>query len=173
MFGTQACHAAVTSVGLEQFGKYVSEGAVAVTEGTAEASVTVLRDTASGISILLAGTINLPDTAAIGRYVPAKGFGGTDYLAVPSYRVFVQTKHYMGYAEVGVAPELPVSGVHLLLANDLATDETAVAPWVTPHLSHTPCEVAETVALEKEFPAAFPVCGVSVPSKSKCGPPCN
>lgn len=173
MFGTQACHAAVTSVGLEQFGKYVSEGAVAVTEGTAEASVTVLRDTASGISILLAGTINLPDTAAIGRYVPAKGFGGTDYLAVPSYRVFVQTKHYMGYAEVGVAPELPVSGVHLLLVNDLATDETAVAPWVTPHLSHTPCEVAETVALEKEFPAAFPVCGVSVPSKSKCGPPCN
>lgn len=56
----------VTSVRLKQFGKYVSEGAVAVTEGTAEASVTVLRDTASGISILLAGTIDLPETAAIG-----------------------------------------------------------------------------------------------------------
>ena len=62
----------VTSVGLKQFGKYVSEGAVAVTEGTVEASVTVLRDTASGISILLAGTFDLPDTAAIG--CPSQGF---------------------------------------------------------------------------------------------------
>lgn len=96
----------VQSVGLTQ---YVSEGAVAMEEGADEAAVTVLRDTASGISILLAGTINLPDTAAVGRYVPAKGFGGTEYLAVPLYRVFVRTTHYAGYAEVGVAPELPVA----------------------------------------------------------------
>lgn len=62
-------------VGLKQFRKYVSEGAIAAAEGLNEAAVTVLRDTASGISILLAGTIDLPDTAAVGRYVPAKGFG--------------------------------------------------------------------------------------------------
>ena len=80
----------------------------------------------------------------------------------------------MGYAEVGVAPELPVSGVHLLLANDLATDETTLAPRVTPHLCLTPCEVAETVALEKEFPAAFPVCVVTRSrARANVDPPCN
>ena len=141
---------------LEMFSGFVSDGAVAVEQGKPEAPVTVLRDTASGQSVLVAGTLDLPESSAVGTVVPIKGFGGT-YNPVPLYRVFVRTNVFVGYAQVGVVSELPVRGVTFLLGNDIAQSQVVV----TPCLSSTPCEVAETRALEEEYPVAFPVCAVT------------
>ncbi len=63
----------------------------------------------------------------------------------------------MGYAQVGVASELPVQGVMFLLRNDLAQSKVVVTPCLSP----APCEVVETKALEEEYLAAFPVCAVT------------
>ncbi len=80
----RACASGSGKTDLEMFDGFGSEGAVAVEEGAAETPVVVLRDTASGQSVLVAGTIDLPEKAALGTFVPIKGFGGT-YSAVPLY----------------------------------------------------------------------------------------
>lgn len=82
----------VSSADLEMFDViFLSNGMVAVEEGVAE-TVKVLRDTASGHSlIMVASTINLAETAAFGTFLPFKGFGGA-YCAVPLYKMFVRTK---------------------------------------------------------------------------------
>ncbi|KAK0144590.1 Retrovirus-related Pol polyprotein from transposon 412 [Merluccius polli] len=141
---------------LRMFDGFLSGGMVAVGEGMVETPLTVLRDTASGQSVMVAGTINLPETAALGTFVPIEGFGGA-YSAVPLYKVFVRTNVFVGYAQVGVVSGLPVKGITFLLGNDLARTQVVV----TPHLSATPCEVEETRALEKEYPEVFPVCVVT------------
>lgn len=146
----------VSKADLEMFDGFLSEGMVAVEEGEAETPITVLRDTASGQSLMIAGTIELPETAALGTFVPVEGFGGA-YRAVPLYTVFVKTNVFVGYAQVGMVSELPVQGVTFLLGNDLARKQVVVTPLLSP----TPCEVAETEVLEKQYPEAFPICVVT------------
>lgn len=53
----------------EMFDGFLSDGMVAIEEGVAETPLMVLRDTASGQSLIVAGTINLPETAALGTFV--------------------------------------------------------------------------------------------------------
>lgn len=66
-------HGRVETVGkadLEMFDGFLSDGMVAIEEGVAETPLMVLRDTASGQSLIVAGTINLPETAALRTFVP-------------------------------------------------------------------------------------------------------
>lgn len=105
----------VDKADLEMFDGFLSDGMVSVEEGMAETPVTVLRDTAAGQSVMVEGTIELPETAALGTFVPIEGFGGAS-SAVPLYRMFVRTNIFVGYADVAVAPELPVKGVTFLCA---------------------------------------------------------
>ena len=86
---------------LRTFDGFLCGGTVAVGEGMVETPLTVLRDTASGQSVMVAGTINLPETAALWTFVPIDGFGGAN-SAVPLYKVFVRTNVFVGYAQVGV-----------------------------------------------------------------------
>ncbi len=72
-------------------------------------------------------------------------------------RVSARNTVFVGYAQVGVASELPVQGVMFLLRNDLAQSKVVVTPCLSP----APCEVVETKALEEEYLAAFPVCAVT------------
>lgn len=86
---------------LKMFDGFQSEGMVAVEEGVAETPVNVLRDTASGQSVMVAGSIDLLETSALGTFVAIEGFGDA-YWAVPLYRVFVSTNIFVGCAQVGV-----------------------------------------------------------------------
>ncbi len=134
------------------FDGFVSDGTVATEERLAETPVGDLRDIASGQSVLVAGTIDLPETAALGTFVPIIDFGGA-YIAAPLCKVFVRPNIFTGYGKVAVAPELPVNSVTFFLGNNLAGKQVAVTPLLSP----TPCEVAETKVLEEEYPEVFPV----------------
>lgn len=126
-------HQPVETTELEMFDGFLSRWRVAVVDGGTEASVTVLQDTASGQSIIVAGTIDLPEASALGTFVPIKGFGGA-YSAVSLHRAFVRTNIFVVHAKVAVVPELPVKGVTFLLGNDLAHQQVAVtlAMWQRP-----------------------------------------
>lgn len=66
---------------------------VAVKEGVAESPVSVLRNTAYGQSVKVADTVPLPQTAALGTFVPFTGFEGA-YNAVSLYRIFVRMNNF-------------------------------------------------------------------------------
>lgn len=76
----------VDKADLEMFDGFLSDGMVAAEEGIDETPVMVLRDTASGQSLVVEGTVDLPETAALGIFVPVKGFGG-GCSAIPLYRI--------------------------------------------------------------------------------------
>ena len=89
----------------------------------------VVRDTCSRTSVLVAGTVNLPESAKTGTYVSILGFG-CEPIPLPLYRVYLRTNIFRGYATVAVAPagKLPMKGVTFLLANDLAGTTVVVTP---------------------------------------------
>ena len=68
----------------------------------------------------------------------------------------VNLKSVNGAVTVGVMHSLPVSGVHLLLGNDLAGDKAVVNPLVTAN----PC-LDQIDTSEIEIPELYPGCAVT------------
>ena len=134
--------------GREDFSGFISEGSVAIEENGLESPLVVVRDTCSRTSVLVAGTVDLPESTKTGTYVSVLGFGG-EPTPLPLYRVYLRTNIFRGYATVAVAPaeNLPMEGVTFLLANDLAGTTVVV----TPHLSQSPINNEETQKLEKNL----------------------
>ena len=69
---------AATAVGeadRRMFEAFLSKGEVSLPKGGEEATMAVLRDMALGQSFLVAGVIDLPESAAVGRSCLVKGFG--------------------------------------------------------------------------------------------------
>ena len=134
--------------GRENFSGFISEGSVAIEENGLESPLVVVRDTCSRTSVLVAGTVDLPESTKTGTYVSVLGFGG-EPTPLPLYRVYLRTNIFRGYATVAVAPaeNLPMEGVTFLLANDLAGTTVVV----TPHLSQSPINNEETQKLEKNL----------------------
>ena len=68
-----------------------------------------------------------------------------------------QTYVISGYVTVGILLDLPVKGVSLLLANDLAADKVMINSCVSSH----PCSPANTDAEMQDTPGLYPVWAVS------------
>jgi hypothetical protein len=67
-------------------------------------------------------------------------------------------------ADLGVVDTLPVSGVSLLLGNDVVGNRVESAPRVT----ENPClSGSDTAGLEREFPGLFPACAVTRSQKQQ------
>ena len=66
---------AVGEADRRMFEAFLSKGEVSLPKGGEEATMAVLRDMALGQSFLVAGVIDLPESAAVGRSCLVKGFG--------------------------------------------------------------------------------------------------
>ncbi|MCP4254322.1 MAG: hypothetical protein GY775_13125, partial [Candidatus Scalindua sp.] len=129
---------------------FISSGTVNL-NGTVH-EVRILRDTGASHTLLLNPS---PTVCLTNDHVVLRGAGGP--FSVPLTEVEIECDLYKGYARVGLAEELPVPGVDLLLGNDLAGER--VQP--DPILSVVPVFMPLTGVLEKEIPEAFPVCAVT------------
>lgn len=85
-----------------------------------------------------------------------KGVGGR-VVCAPLHKVFLESKIVNGAIVVGIVSSLPAEGVAFVLGNDLAGTRVCVTPLV----SEKPCDVPDTMALEREHPEVFTVCVVT------------
>jgi transposase InsO family protein len=78
------------------------------------------------------------------------------FLNVPLHVVNLKSDFVNGPVTVGVMHSLPVTGVHLLLGNDLAGDKVVVNPLVTANPS-----LDQIDPIEIEIPELYPGCAVT------------
>ncbi|KAK3893335.1 hypothetical protein Pcinc_002889 [Petrolisthes cinctipes] len=115
--------------------------------------IKILRDTGSVQSLLLKNVFN--DVTDVDNTVVLQGVGG--FITVPLTFVQLDCDLVSGKVRVGLVDELPVSGVELLLGNDLAGGQVSPLPV----LSNVPVNIGDTEKLERENPDLFPSCAVT------------
>ncbi|XP_076060345.1 uncharacterized protein LOC143036674 [Oratosquilla oratoria] len=137
------------------FNPFVFPGTVSVEEDGPGVSVTVLRDTAASLSMVLQSAVPDVEQALTGEHVLIKGVGGT--MTVPLCKLFLRTELLSRPVLVGVGETLPVEGVSFLLGNDIAGKLIVPDPVV----SMTPLEWDPAEGLESECGDIFPACAVT------------
>ena len=138
------------------FKPFVMDGFVALSGSGGKIPVKILRDTAASQSFILEGVLPLNAQTAEGSEVPVRGFSMQD-IGVPLHKITIQSDLWSGDAVVGVRPRFPISGVSVIMGNDLAGGRVLVTPEVTPVpvLRTDPDELAE------RFPKVFTSCAVT------------
>ena len=114
------------------FENFISNGTVIVNpdaQGTS-VGVTILRDTGAVQSLILESV--LPEGAEVSKedYVLVGGFPDT-VTPCPLLDVFLDCNLVNSNCKLAVVPSLPVEGVELLLANDLAGGKVSTNPYVS------------------------------------------
>ena len=143
----------------ERFAPFVSSAMVMSPEcGEAtKTPINVLRDTGASQSLLLQGVVETGPKSYTGKSVVITGVEGGG-LSIPLHQVTLDSDLVTGEVIVGIAPTLPVTGIHLLLGNDLAGDKVVTDPVV----SESPVVPnSEAEQLEDDFPGVFPSCVVT------------
>lgn len=143
----------------ERFAHFVSPAVVTSPESgnVVGNTINVLRDTGASQSLLLQGVIETGAKSHTGESVVVTGVEGGG-LSIPLHRVTLVSGLVTGEVIVGIAPTLPVSGVQLLLGNDLAGDRVVTDPIVSENPVVSGPEVEQ---LEDDFPEVFPACVVT------------
>ena len=116
---------------MDNYKPYLSQGSVSIDDNLTNSSpITILRDTGASQTLLLEGVLPLSDKTFTGKYVLLQVVQlGT--FNVPLHRVYLQSKFISGMVTLGVCPTLPVSGISLLLGNDLASGKDILYPIVS------------------------------------------
>ncbi len=99
---------------------FISKGEVSV--GNEVKPITILRDTGALQTLIVEGIVPLSDETYTGTSVLMQGIE-CGYVHVPLHRVELKSNLVSGTVVVGVRSKLPISGVDLLLGNDLAGGE--------------------------------------------------
>ena len=133
---------------------FLSEGTISLIDGSQSRSIKILRDTGASQSLLLADTLSFPEKVS-SECVLLEGICG--FVTVYLHQVLLQSDLVSGPVSVGVRSTLPVEGVQLLLANDLAGDKVKINPIMTdrPQLSNV------IDPIEEEIPDLYPSCAVT------------
>ncbi|XP_076043873.1 uncharacterized protein LOC143026963 [Oratosquilla oratoria] len=107
---------------------FISTGTISPTEHDTPIQVSILRDTAAKQSLILAQDLTNPQLTYLHSDVLLDGIGGT--RRCPLYKIYLTSDLVTGPVEVAVIDSLPVPGIQLLLANDLAGSKVTL-PIVT------------------------------------------
>ena len=118
--------------------------------------ITILRDTGTSQSLILADTLPFSEKTSSGTSVPNQGVE-CGFLNVLLHNIYLSSDLVNGPVAVGIRQTLPFKGVHLLLGNDLAGDKVVVNPFVT----ETPCMAQSPDPIEQELPDLYPTCAVT------------
>ena len=147
-----------------RFRDFISYGAVA-TPNVSESSVpeyitvSILRDTGSSQSLIKKGVLDVQPRHYTGQSVLVSGISG-ESLGIPLYKVRLESDLlYPRNQEVviGIADNLPVRGVQVLIGNDLAGPRVQTEPVV----SEVPVTSASTEVLETDYANCLPSCVVT------------
>ena len=151
----QPIKAGNVQVGCE-FEPFVTEGTVSLTSSDRPTEIKIARDTCCATSMILESVLPFGDNSYTGKDVLLQGIG-MDTFTVPLHRVSLTSDLVTGddnkYVTVGIRPELPIKGVHMLLGNDLA----GVKVFPDPIVVHQP----EMKLDDVEKNDIFPQCAVT------------
>jgi len=147
------------------FRPFCSTGFLSVDESCKSSSpVTILRDSAADISLVLKEMVPNPDCYT-GEMIIINGLVGSK--SIPICKVYLESKLITGYVNLGVVDNIPSDGISLLMGNDLVGDKV----WPCPVVSPCPTEENNTVDLEREYPDLFPACAVTRSASRRSSPP--
>ncbi|XP_069981706.1 uncharacterized protein [Penaeus vannamei] len=146
------------------FRPFCSTGFLSVDESCKSSSpVTILRDSAADISLVLKEAVPNPDYYT-GEMVIINGLIGSK--SIPICKVYLESKLIIGYINLGVVDNIPSDGISLLMGNDLVGDKV----WLCPVVSPCPTEENNAVDLEREYPNLFPACAVTRSASRRSSP---
>nr|XP_027239380.1 uncharacterized protein LOC113830364 [Penaeus vannamei] len=154
-----------SETGGDESKKVASRGFLSVDESCKSSSpVTILRDSAADISLVLKEMVPNPDCYT-GEMIIINGLVGSK--SIPICKVYLESKLITGYVNLGVVDNIPSDGISLLMGNDLVGDKV----WPCPVVSPCPTEENNTVDLEREYPDLFPACAVTRSASRRSSPP--
>ncbi|KAL2085082.1 hypothetical protein ACEWY4_018402 [Coilia grayii] len=140
---------------------FVLDGTVSLTGCEEDAvPVTILRDTGSAQSFVLASTLPFSDESYCGSDVLVQGIG-LQPLKVPLHTVHLKSTIVSGCFKIAVQSQLPMDGISFLLGNDLA----GVKVFPLPEVVSTP-----VACVDSSFSEFFPVCVVTRAQARKSEP---
>nr|XP_027211156.1 uncharacterized protein LOC113804469 [Penaeus vannamei] len=152
-----------SETGGDESKKVASRGFLSVDESCKSSSpVTILRDSAADISLVLKEMVPNPDCYT-GEMIIINGLVGSK--SIPICKVYLESKLITGYVNLGVVDNIPSDGISLLMGNDLVGDKV----WPCPVVSPCPTEENNTVDLERSIPISF--LHVLSPAVQVVGPP--
>lgn len=102
----------------EYFKPFISNGFVSLCGGTERVPVKILRDTGSMHSFVLGSILPFSHDTLFAKTVWVIGMD-MNVLPVPMHSVCLDSELVQGEVCVGVLPVLPVSGISVILGNDL------------------------------------------------------
>ncbi|XP_037797715.1 uncharacterized protein LOC119592892 [Penaeus monodon] len=142
-----------------------SRGFISADEScTSSSPVTILRDSAADISLVLKEAVPNPDCYT-GEMVIINGLIGSK--SIPICEVYLKSDLISGYVRLGVVDRIPSDGISFLMGNDLVGDKV----WPCPVVSLFPAKENNTVDLEREYPDLFPACAVTRSASRRTSPP--
>ena len=109
------------------FSPFLSDGFVSCEGGDNKTPIHILRDTGASRSLLLKGTIDLPETSYTGQNALIRGVDMV-CISLPLHTISLECDLVTGPVIVGVMPSLPCEGISLLLGNDLCGGKVTVDP---------------------------------------------
>ena len=143
----------------EYFDPFINKGKVKEESGS-EKNITILRDTGANVSLVLRDTLDWSDDSFTGERIEVRGI---NYVSiVPVHYAWFVSGFVNGKVKVGVSDKLAVSGVYMLLGNDLAggrvVPDLKIAEDPVINDTFSP-EISEEKKIEKS--AIYPACVVT------------
>lgn len=121
------------------FQPFIFDGAVSLPDNPADARpIRILRDTGGSQSLILAGALPFSEKSACGYNVILSGVE-MGYVPHPLHKAHIQTELVSGVFPITVCPALPISGVTMLLGNDIAGGRVVPSLEVLDTASCVPC----------------------------------
>ena len=130
---------------------FVSKGFVYLEGSEDKVPISLLRDTGATQSLILDSILPFSDKSSTGISVLLQGVE-MGVIRVPLHTICLQSDVVSGTVVVGLRPTLPVTGISMILGNDLAGDKVVGDLRV----SDVPC-----VATEREQSHLFPSCAIT------------
>jgi hypothetical protein len=103
----------------KEFQPFIFQGTVSLPDRFAAKSIQILRDTGASITLLKQGTLPLSTETAKNETIVIRGVEG-GFVQVPLHEINLNCDLVSGPVTVGLIESLPVQGVSMLLANDIA-----------------------------------------------------
>ena len=111
---------------------FVSKGHVSLIGNPEKVPVTILRDTGSCNSFILASVLPFSGATNTGSFIPVLGMEMSVFHC-PVHKFMLCSDLFVGEVRMGVRPALPVNGVTIVLGNDVAGERVfAHRPMVQP-----------------------------------------
>lgn len=118
--------------------------------------VTILRDTGAYRSFILSAVLPLNEETSCNSYILVWGVKMSTVM-VPQHKVYLHSSIVSGHVKVGMRPQLPISGVHFILGNDLAGGRVFSEPEVV----EVPCVESITPVSASVPRKVFPACAIT------------